>query len=922
MLQRGVRMKKLFALLCATLLLAQIVFGTYAWQIERLGGHETLHNQRTDSATTDGTASVGVAASILEYDDNRGDFGGADLFVANVSMTANSRGGINYDWSTLSNEWWINETDLDVSTRNTVSGAGDDVIWPVAMNYPARPWFNFRFYGGPGYIDGDWTGANCSAEFQTAYVSTNGFVSFDNNSSPSPVPGEIPSTAKPNGFVAGVWNDLNVPSSSSITTGLYHIGFNWYFVVIYRNIVDKSSNQVLTFEIILQQSQTPSSNWWRQSEIYITYHSVHNLMYYEYYTWGIESLPGNTGIGGKTPGNNLGSRNGKTCWFHQTEDNYYLKRLTLQFNDANQHTRISILKEANALKGYNIMQQQGTTAQPDPSWMYATTLEGAASLLAAVFLPGVGWVIGAFFIADAVCVTSDIIESVDYLAYGQRTARDIQIFDQGSNPSLNNFGNASALTYDYAVDASMSLSVSWILDQQEVALTDYSLTITAMLEYSALSSGGVWTSMSPISTTITLGCGPDHNNDMASSYPITDIPAHLTGNWIGSADYPQVYDNSDWYNFYVSFGQIILVSAASDVSYDTHPYLSLFLYNSSHALKAQASNSETPSLTYTADSLGTSTWYIQVMCYSNFGYYSLDVSFQVTHGGCPYVYDWNGTNYIVDNNLLPSSEKSNGSDVQDYYRLEQSLVPTYTNPVFSVYGLQISEFEHEHSYLDQMKLYTIDHNLNTNVAVSPTGQILTYGEPRPPILVQDENGRDWLQAISMIDGVYYQSTSGDYLTLYFGWVNSTNAKLVFREDLMKDSIHVQVQMVDGSWLEVTDIPGRVNWAMDIVDLQPFLQTAHNPLAVRLYFTVNHRIDFVGLDTSPQASVQTRQALMIYAVHSVYGNVLPQLMLSDNQYAELTPDQEITLNFLALTVNPYQVRTFILYVEGHYYTIQQ
>jgi hypothetical protein len=60
--------------------------------------------------------------------------------------------------------------------------------------------------------------------------------------------------------------------------------------------------------------------------------------------------------------------------------------------------------------------------------------------------------------------------------------------------------------------------------------------------------------------------------------------------------------------------------------------------------------------------------------------------------------------------------------------------------------------------------------------------------------------------------------------------------------------------------------------------------------------------------------------MLSAVHSVYGNVLPELAQRDNEYAQLTPGQYITIRFLLPTANPAEARTFILYVNGHYFTI--
>lgn len=60
---------------------------------------------------------------------------------------------------------------------------------------------------------------------------------------------------------------------------------------------------------------------------------------------------------------------------------------------------------------------------------------------------------------------------------------------------------------------------------------------------------------------------------------------------------------------------------------------------------------------------------------------------KTSYGGCPFVYTWNGSDYVIDNNLLPYSETSGGTDVQDYYRLEQTPVPKYEGHWFSWHSL-------------------------------------------------------------------------------------------------------------------------------------------------------------------------------------------------------------------------------------------
>jgi hypothetical protein len=100
-----------------------------------------------------------------------------------------------------------------------------------------------------------------------------------------------------------------------------------------------------------------------------------------------------------------------------------------------------------------------------------------------------------------------------------------------------------------------------------------------------------------------------------------------------------------------------------------------------------------------------------------------------------------------------------------------------------------------------------------------------------------------------------------------------------------------------------------------------LPDAKGNLKVRLYFTANHKIDFVGLDTSPQATIHIHEGQLISAIHSVDGDVTPLLLYSDDTYAELVPEQQIELKF-TLPTQTMETRDYIIITEGHYYTITQ
>lgn len=292
--------------------------------------------------------------------------------------------------------------------------------------------------------------------------------------------------------------------------------------------------------------------------------------------------------------------------------------------------------------------------------------------------------------------------------------------------------------------------------------------------------------------------------------------------------------------------------------------------------------------------------------------------------GCPFVYTWNGTDYVIDNNLLPASETSGGTDVEDYYRLEQALVPKYEGQWSSWYSLQIREFEQEHSYFDKVKLLAVDHESDVDVAVSPTGEILTFQDPNEPVSAVDRHGNDMLDLLQEVDENYYEGHAGDYLLLDFGDLNiEYGAKLVMRADFPpkeeKWSIFVQVLNDTGSWETVATVIPRVYWATEIVDLQSCLPDVYGDLKVRLYFTRTHRIDYVGLDTSEQADFVVHDGILVSAMHSQEGSVLLELLFKDSYYAELVPSEHIELTFI-LPKQGSATRTFVIYSKGHYFRI--
>lgn len=409
---------------------------------------------------------------------------------------------------------------------------------------------------------------------------------------------------------------------------------------------------------------------------------------------------------------------------------------------------------------------------------------------------------------------------------------------------------------------------------------------------------------------------PYQNTDAAGF----DNPNSITvsESWTNYAGYLGVLDDiEDWYIFDASSGRLIEAELTSPPEAD----FKMELYDKYGDKKAGPGDVIGYQLLPDAP---LDNWRIKIYTESGSGQYDFNVRARPTGGGCPYLYTLGGTEFLIDNNLLPSSEVNQGTDVEDYYRLQRALVPTYQGRWFSHYSLQIREFENEHSYIDKVRFYAVDHSSDVKVAVTPYGEILTYSNPVPPISAVDDDGVDVLSLLSSVDGDYYQGCNGSYVTMTFASTDISNgAKLVIRDDwppdFVKCPVHVQVLNTTGKWDTVAVFNTRVHWATDIINMTGYWPDAEGRLRVRLCFVSEDKLDYVGLDTTPQEDITITKAVAVSAIHSTHGYVTFRLLLNDQVYAELVPGEQIQLKFI-LPNNKEETRTFILYIEGHYVSI--
>jgi len=203
---------------------------------------ETIGNAQTDNV-----ASVGIGVNIGKYSENDSSYDYNDHLNLKVSVSANSREGIDYHYDDESESYrWINVTN---PTGITGDDSGANISIP--LSYPCP----ILFYG---------------VKYTSVWVCSNGFLSFDCNRN-DPNPSSIPNSDKPNTIIAPFWRDLKPNLGGSITYGVAPGLFGGYnaFVVSWNNVPDVSGNKQ-SFQVVIQM--------WDSDVL----SNVHHLIFFQY----------------------------------------------------------------------------------------------------------------------------------------------------------------------------------------------------------------------------------------------------------------------------------------------------------------------------------------------------------------------------------------------------------------------------------------------------------------------------------------------------------------------------------------------------------------------------------------------------------------------------------------------------------------
>ncbi|MBI1807321.1 MAG: hypothetical protein HYR76_09760 [Ignavibacteria bacterium] len=285
---------------------------------------------------------------------------------------------------------------------------------------------------------------------------------------------------------------------------------------------------------------------------------------------------------------------------------------------------------------------------------------------------------------------------------------------------------------------------------------------------------------------------------------------------------------------------------------------------------------------------------------------------------CPYVYTWDGTRFIEDNNILPQSEYSEnqGNDVTDYYRLLKPLSATNGS-----YILQIREFEHERSYLDQFKLLAVDHPINTKIDVSPAGEIYQYIIPYRlgRALLR---GSDILSKLAAFDSNTVTMEAGDTLHLSLTQLTGKAPPTLFTTSGGgEEGGYVPIKIEKIAYITRPMSAEGYNQSFTFRQRPTLVfvpMTLDSTQSLNVVWTKKAHLDYFNFGVTVPKSYTMRELVLSSATHSINGDVTPKLLSTDSTYATLTPGQTLELRFNAIPPPPsIMKRTFIIVSKGRY-----
>ena len=349
---------------------------------------------------------------------------------------------------------------------------------------------------------------------------------------------------------------------------------------------------------------------------------------------------------------------------------------------------------------------------------------------------------------------------------------------------------------------------------------------------------------------------------------------------------------------------------------------------------------------------------------------------------CPFLYTYDGSDYRLNSDLFNQGMLGVWNALgrrEPFPNDYQVVIRDYIAPEDGVYKINIKETPDEVVYVDEAKLYQVDHSENTDVLTAGASWTTVFPEakesfmtlhtvsknPQSPASCIDNDGNDCLSKIIVEDIPVPKSESTeefyteeqalfgtqfkwDTLTLGLGDLsNASVIKLIINGVTYWPSIsewandpdaegtwpaYLQVLDENGDWINATYIPIPSGYDEKYAfEIQDYFLT--NNYTIRLKIFAKSHIDYIAVDTTPDEDINLVELDMPVAnLESFatgtkgfkgnitrFGDVKPLLEKTDDKFVIFIQGDQILLEFNEsnVPVPGGKERDFILYTVGYF-----
>lgn len=272
-----------------------------------------------------------------------------------------------------------------------------------------------------------------------------------------------------------------------------------------------------------------------------------------------------------------------------------------------------------------------------------------------------------------------------------------------------------------------------------------------------------------------------------------------------------------------------------------------------------------------------------------------------------FLYTYDGSEMIEDNNILVGAHE--GVDGFDFYKLR--YLPVEYN---GIYHLELREFADEHSFIDMVRLFAINHLTDVNIEVVREDIILPYRDVLEPIYCLDQNGVDWTDLVT--NGGYFEGFDGDTLIINFGEIDAGIYIFLPVASPQSESIEISKYEPGTGWEAINMIYPRDHPSVTPVIVNHSLSDS---LLIRLIWHDHHRLEYAGLARVGNEQFHVMPCQLLSAVHSETGSIMQKLLFDDEDYVELLPGDTVSLDIAIVGAAPGWVQDFVFVSNGYHVT---